>query len=135
MQPFAPKEEEPEKAQPPISEPSVGEKPVQEVDISVAMKHKKKVTLLAVKNNGHEEIFGVQMKIDDGKIRFVKARGRDRDRIDLSTVIVQTNDRPIKPRKSLIILMVVDNKASFFEWIVLDTAGNMMGKGDVRPRL
>ena len=103
-------------------------------DISVAMKHKKKTSLVAVKNNGDEEIFGVQMKINDGKIRFVKARGWDRDRIDQSTVIVQTSDRPIKPEKSLIILMVVDNKASSFEWTVLDTAGNMMAKGDVMPK-
>ncbi len=41
----------------------------------VVMKHKKEVTLIAVKNNSDEEIFGVQIKIDDGKIRFVKARG------------------------------------------------------------
>ena len=28
------------------------------------MKHKKEVTLIAVKNNGEEEIFGIQKKID-----------------------------------------------------------------------
>ncbi|MFQ5941800.1 MAG: sialidase family protein, partial [Nitrososphaerales archaeon] len=83
----------------------------QAADISVAMKHKKKVSLVAVKNNSDEEVFGVQMKIDDGNIRFVKARGWDRDRIDQQTVVVQTDDRPIKPGQSLIILMIVDNKA------------------------
>ena len=40
-----------------------------QADVSVATKHKKKVTLVAVKNNGDEEIFGFQMKINDGKIR------------------------------------------------------------------
>ena len=64
----------------------------------------------------------------------MKARGWDRDKIDQSTVVVYASDKPIKPGKSLIILMVVDNKASFFEWIVLDTAGNMMTKGDARPK-
>ena len=98
------------------------------------MKHKQKLTLVSVKNNGDEEIFGFQMKIDDGKIRYVKARGWDRDKIDQSTIVVYTSDKPIKPGKSLIFLMVVDNKASSFEWVVLDTTGNMMVKGDVRPR-
>jgi len=108
--------------------------PPAESGISVAMKHKQKLTLVSVKNNGDEEIFGFQMKIDDGKIRYVKARGWDRDKIDQSTIVVYTSDKPIKPGKSLIFLMVVDNKASSFEWAVLDTTGNMMVKGDVRPR-
>ncbi|MEE8132856.1 MAG: hypothetical protein V3T40_04705 [Nitrososphaerales archaeon] len=100
----------------------------------VAMKHKKEVTLIAVKNNSDEEIFGVQMKIDDGKIRFVKARGWDRDRIDQSTVIVQTTDRPIKAIKSLILIMMVDNRTSAYEWTVFDTGGNIMAEEDIRPR-
>ena len=103
-------------------------------DISVAMKHKKKLTLVSVKNNGDEEIFGIQLKIDDGKIRYVKARGWDRDRIDQNTVLVQTTDRPIKPGKSLICLLIVDNKTSSFEWKVLDNANNLMTTGDVTPR-
>ena len=61
-----------------IKPPTTAEEPKGErkqTYVSVAMKHKKKVSLVAVKNNSDEEIFGVQMKIDDGKIRFVKARG------------------------------------------------------------
>ncbi|MEE8132215.1 MAG: hypothetical protein V3T40_01405, partial [Nitrososphaerales archaeon] len=110
------------------------EEPALTSDISVAMKHKKKVTLVSVKNNGDEEIFGVQMKIEDGKIRYVKARGWDRDRIDQSTVLVLTSDRPIMPGKSLICLLIVDNRTSSFEWTVLDNADNIMTTGDVTPR-
>ena len=103
-------------------------------DISVAMKHKKKVTLVSVKNNGDEEISGVQMKIDDGKITFVKARGWDRDRIDQSTVIVQTNDRALKPKGMLIMILIVDNKDSTFEWSVFDLNERLIGSGDVSPK-
>ena len=118
---------------------SVTEKPKEEEprvksDISVVMKHKKKVTLVAVKNNGGEEVFGVQMKIDDGKIRFVKARGWDRDRIDQDTVLVQTIDKPIKPGKSLICILIVDNRNSSFEWIALDSSDNIITKGNVMPK-
>ncbi|MFQ5969190.1 MAG: hypothetical protein ACE5J2_01660 [Nitrososphaerales archaeon] len=99
-------------------------------DISVAMKHKKKVTLVAVKNNADEEVFGVQIRIDDGKISFVKARGWDRDRIDQSTVSVQTSDRSIKPGRSLIILMIVDNRSASFEWIAFDKDNRMISSGN-----
>ncbi|MFQ5941419.1 MAG: S8 family serine peptidase, partial [Nitrososphaerales archaeon] len=109
------------------------EAPADLSDISLAMKHKKKVSLIAVKNNGDKEVFGVQMKIDDGKIRFVKVRGWDRDRIDQSTVFVQTNDRAIKPGKSLIMLLIVDNKDSSYEWRAFDQGG-LMAFGDVSPR-
>ncbi|MFQ5969316.1 MAG: hypothetical protein ACE5J2_02320 [Nitrososphaerales archaeon] len=117
-----------------LSKPEVQLEEQKEADISVAMKHKKKVSLVAVKNNGDEGIFGIQMKMDDGKIRFVKARGWDRDRIDQSTVIVQTEDKPIKPGKSLIMIMIVDNRTSSYEWTALDSVGNLMAKGDVTPR-
>lgn len=99
--------------------------------VDVAIKHKKKVTLLAVKNNGDEEIFGIQIKIDDGKITFVKARGWDRERIDEGTIILQTSDRPIMPGKSLIMMLVIDNPASSFEWTAFDSSSNMIAKGDV----
>ena len=102
--------------------------------VSVAMKHKKKVSLVSVKNNGDVEIFGVQIKTDDGKIRYVTTRGWDRDRIDQNGVMVYTSDKPIKPGKVLIIIMIVDNRTSSLEWSVLDIIGNMIGKGDVRPR-
>lgn len=104
---------------------------VEDYPVSVAMKHKKKVTLAAVKNNGDEEIFGVQMKIDDGKITFADAKGWERSRIDQSSVIVKTGDRPIMPGKSLIMILRVDNRTSSFEWTVFDAAGNIMAKGDV----
>ena len=101
--------------------------------VNVVMKHKKKVTLVSIKNNGDEEIFGVQMKMHDGNISFVKGKGWDRDRIDQSTIIVQTDDRPIKPGRSLIFMLVVDNRTSSFQWTVLDNGGKIIAEGDVRP--
>jgi len=98
------------------------------------MKHKQKVTLVSVKNNGDEELFGFEMKIKDGSIKFVKARGWDRERIDQSTVMLQTTDKPIKPSKSLIILLVVDNRTSSFEWSALDIGSNTLAKGNVTPK-
>ncbi|MFQ5969748.1 MAG: ABC transporter substrate-binding protein [Nitrososphaerales archaeon] len=110
------------------------EEPPKQLDISLAMKHKKKVSLVAVKNNSDEEIFGVQMEIDDGKIRFVKARGWDRDRIDQSTVIVQTDDRPIKPGRSLIMILIVNNKDASYEWSAFDKNSSKIAIGNVVPR-
>lgn len=107
--------------------------PSEQSDISVSMKHKKKVTLVSVKNNGDEEIFAVQMKIKDGKITFVKVRGWDRDRVDQSTVIVLSN-KPLRPGQSLILMLVVDNKGSGMEWTAFDASRNMVSKGDVMPK-
>ena len=39
-----------------------------------------------------------------------------------------------QPSKSLICLLVVDNKTSSFEWTVFDTVDNMMTKGAVTPK-
>ncbi len=86
--------------------------------ISVAVKHKKKVSLLAVKNNGSEEIFGVRIDIENGKIKSVSARGWDRDRIEMNAVIVQTGDKSLLPGRSMIILLIVDNKDSPLGWAV-----------------
>lgn len=89
-------------------------------DISLAVKHKKKVTLMAVKNNDDVPVYGVEIKIIDGSIRFVKARAWDRDRVDQSTVTVQTLEHPIEPGRSLILLLIVDNKESSYEWKAFD---------------
>lgn len=102
-----------------------------QLDIFLAMKHKKKVTLIAVKNNDEEPVFGVQIKITDGNIKFVKARGWDRDRVDQSTVIVQTTDRPINTGKSLIVILIVGNKDASFEWGAFDKNGSKIAKGDI----
>jgi len=47
---------------------------------------------------------------------------------------VQTTDRPIKAIKSLILIMMVDNRTSAYEWTVFDTGGNIMAEEDIRPR-
>jgi hypothetical protein len=115
----------------PIGEPTEPE-PVGG-DISVAVKTKKKVTLVSVKNNGDEEIFGIKIKTDEGQIKFVKARGWERDRIDKSTVVVQTDDKPVRPRQSLILMLVADSTQSF-EWSVLDVYGRVIANGIALPR-
>ena len=95
------------------------------------MKHKKKVKLIVVKNNDEEPVFGVEIKITDGNIKFVKARGCDRDRVDQSTVIVLTIDRPINARKSLIVILIVDNKDASYEWSAFDKNGSKIANGNI----
>ncbi|MFQ5920579.1 MAG: hypothetical protein ACE5JV_01010 [Nitrososphaerales archaeon] len=110
----------------------VQEEPAQP-EISVAIKHKKKVSLVAVKNGSSDEVFGLELKIDDGTIRYVKARGWDRERLDQSTIMINTGERPIKPGGSLVIILIVDNKSSSFEWTALGEA-NTLSAGNVMPR-
>lgn len=94
-------------------------------DISVAMKHTKKVTLVAVKNNSDEPIYGVKISFGDG-IKFVKARGWDRERINDDTVVVMTDGSPLEPGKTLITLLIVNNKEGTFEWSALDKGGKAL---------
>ena len=105
------------------------------LDISVAMKHKKNVTLISVKNNDELPLFGVKLEIEDGSIKFVKARGWERDRIDQSTVVISTDDRPITNGKSMIIILISDNQNASLEWSVLSKAGNEIVKGVASPKL
>lgn len=112
-------------AKPPITAEPAKEK----LDISVRMKQTKKVTLVSIKNNDEVPLFGLRLKIDNGSINFVKARGWDRDRIDQSTVMVSTNDRPISNGKSLIIILLTDNQNASFEWSAYGKAGHAIGSG------
>jgi hypothetical protein len=102
--------------------------------VSFAIKSKKKVTLVAVKNSGDEQIYRVQIGMEDGSIRFAKARGWDRDRIDQSTVILQTVDNPLKTGQSLICVLIVNNQNSSFDWSAFDSHGNVIVQGNSRPR-
>jgi len=115
-------------------EPAKPSEPIEQSDISIAIKHKKKVTLLAVKNEDEKPVFGVEIKITDGSIKFVKARGWDRERVDQSTVIVQTADRPIDSGKSLIVLMIVDNKEALYEWSAFNNDGITIASGNASVR-
>jgi subtilisin family serine protease len=105
-----------------------------QASISLAMKHKKKVSLVSVKNNGDLPVYGVELKINDGTIKFVKGRGWDRDRVNESTVIVEAIKRPINPGSSLIIILVVDNKDSEYEWRAFDQSERLITKGKLTSR-
>jgi peptide/nickel transport system substrate-binding protein len=109
----------------------VDELPTKQLDISLAMKHKKKVTLVAVKNNDQEPVFSIQIKITDGSIKFVKARGWDRDRIDQSTIAVHTDDKPINTGKSLIVILIVDNRVAPYEWSAFDKNSVQIATGSL----
>jgi len=122
---------------------AVTEIPDNQPDISVAIKQKKKVTLIAVKNNAEEQIFGFMIKIVEGDIKFIKARSWDRDRIDQSTVMLKTNDEPITKGRSIIIILITDNQNSSYQWSTFDKNNNEIAKGNlvaasdirIKPRL
>ena len=106
----------------------MSEKPAINLDISVTVKQKNKVTLVSVKNNDELPLFGVRFMMEDGNIKFVKARGWDRDRIDQSTVMLDTDNRPIGAGESLTIILVSDDQNAL-QWSALSKAGNELGKG------
>ncbi len=133
---FVQKQEEPKEEptpQPPAIEPPIIEQ-VTEGDVSVAMKLKKKSTLLAIKNTGDEEIYSVEIKASDGNIRYVKAKGWDREKVDASTVIVRTSDKPITESRSLLVILVIDNRASGIEWTALDVKTIVISSGALVPK-
>jgi hypothetical protein len=107
------------------------EKPAINLDISVTVKQKNKVTLVSVKNNDELPLFGVKLNMEDGSIKFVKARGWDRDRIDQSTVMLSTDDRPIGAGESIIIVLISDNQNASLQWSAFSKAGNELGNGIV----
>ncbi len=110
-------------------ESSLAKKPEKNLDISVTVKQKNKVTLISVKNNDELPLFGAKLKTEDGNIKFVKARGWDRDRIDQSTVMLDTDNRPIGAGESLTIILVLDDQNASLQWSALSKAGNELGKG------
>jgi endonuclease YncB( thermonuclease family) len=100
-----------------------------ESDITVLMKIKKKITLLAVKNNSDTPVYSVELKSTDGSIQFVKAKDWDRKKIDTSTVMIQTDDRPLTRGKNMIVLLMMDNVASGLEWKAFDSINNVLASG------
>lgn len=124
------KEEPVEQA--PIPSPTKEEEKQREVSISVAMKEKKKLTLIAVKNLNDIPVYGVKVKASDAKIKFVKVRDWERERIDQSTVIVQTTDKPLA-KGTLILMVIVDKKGSGLEWSVTDKIGVQIASGSLVP--
>jgi|GEM_PF-6486399 len=108
-----------------------GELKEDEAKVSINIKQKKKATLLAIKNSGDESIYGVKIKIDNGNIKFVKARGWDSDSVDQNTMLIKTNGRPILPNRSLIILLIKDNSNSSLEWFVFDKNDRQISNGSL----
>jgi len=98
-------------------------------DVSIAMKHKKKVTLIAVKNTGDEPIYGFKIKFMDSTIKFAKAKGWDREKVDTSAIMVKTSDKPLSPGKSLLVILIVDNKDAPYAWSALNAAGKEIATG------
>lgn len=99
--------------------------------INVQMKQKKELILISVKNNNAEDVFEVKIKTLDGSIKFVKARGWERERVDQSTVIVSTDDEPITSERSLIIMLIADNISSL-EWFAVNESGVEISRGIIR---
>jgi hypothetical protein len=104
-----------------------------QLDVSVNLKQTKKLTLISVKNNEEMPIFGVQFKMPDADIRYVKARGWDRDKIDQNTVVVSTQDKPLLQGRPFVIILLSSNPNSTVEWFVLDNDGKQLGNGAIQP--
>lgn len=98
-------------------------------DVSLAMKHKNKTTLIAVKNTGDEPIYGFKINFMDSPIKYAKARGWDREKVDTNTIMVKTSSSPLGPGRSLIAILIVDNKEAPYTWSVLNAAGQEIAKG------
>jgi hypothetical protein len=107
------------------------EKPALTLDISVTVKQKNKISLISVKNNDELPLFGVKLAMEDGSIRFVKAKGWDRDRVDQNSVMVSTDYYPIGAGESLTIILVSDDQDTSLQWSAISKAGNELGKGVV----
>ena len=121
-----PLEEKPSQPKNERSSPELSRQESMDADISVAMKHKKKITLLAVKNNDEFPIYMLELKAMDGKIRFVKAKDWERSKLDASTVMIQTEDRPITKARNMIVLLILDDKNSWLECKAFDEEHNLL---------
>lgn len=128
--PLPPKEKEVPKL-PPALEQEKGEK---QNLITVSMKLTKKSTLLAIKNAGDAEVYSIKIKASDGNIRFVKAKGWDREKLDPSAVMIKAIDRPISVGKSLLVILIVDNKGSGIEWTAFDANVATLSSGVLIPK-
>ena len=102
-------------------------------EVYVVMKHTKKMTLVSVKNQSDEALFSVLLENPNGDIRFVKARGWDRERIDANKVVVK-GDRPIIPGNNLIILLITRIPAPSLIWTTMDRFENILANGTVIER-
>ena len=102
-------------------------------EVYAVMKHTKKMTLVSVKNQSDEALYSVLLENPDGDIRFVKARGWDRERIDANKVVVK-GERPIIPGNNLIILLITRIPAPSLIWTTMDRFENILTSGTVIER-
>lgn len=102
---------------------------VADKSISVATKQKKALTLISVKNIKADEVFEIKIRNTDGSIKFAKVKGWEREKIDQSTVVVSSNDRPLTTGRSLIILLMTDNLNASLEWSAINNDGVAIAKG------
>jgi hypothetical protein len=112
------------------SDPSLA----QEVDVSVAMKQTKRMTLMSVRNNSESPLYSVEVKNSDGVIKFAKAKGWIREELDPNTAKISTNDRPINHGGNLILLILTENFGSSLQWNVGDSTGKVLASGTVKER-
>ncbi|MFQ5920922.1 MAG: hypothetical protein ACE5JV_02775, partial [Nitrososphaerales archaeon] len=68
-------------------------------------------------------------KLTDGDVRFVKAKGWDRQKIDRSTVMIEADDRPLNKGRNMIVLLILESKASDLEWKAFDAERNLVSSG------
>ncbi|MFQ5940845.1 MAG: hypothetical protein ACE5KA_04010 [Nitrososphaerales archaeon] len=109
----------------------VEEPVIEQTKVSFDIKQKKRLTLLELRYSGEESVFGVKMKVPDGKIKFVKAKNWERERMDQSTVLVYTNNMPVIDNDSLRIILISDNLDSAIEWSILDKNDNRIINGSL----
>jgi phosphate transport system permease protein/phosphate transport system substrate-binding protein len=98
-------------------------------DVSIAMKTKKKSTLVSVKNSGDEPIYAFKIMFDDSNVRYAKAKGWEREKIDPATIQVMTTDKPLQPGRSLIVILVVDKQDAPYAWSAMDASGLQVASG------
>jgi len=102
-------------------------------EVYAVMKHAKKMTLVSIKNQSDDPIYAVILENPDDAIRFVKARGWDRERIDAGKVMVNTSDRPVMPGNNLLILLIAQTPPALV-WATTDQVGNILTSGTVIER-
>lgn len=116
-----------------VTKPSAMEK-FQEEPVSVALKIGKQTAVLALKNVGDTPVYAVKIKAKGGDIKFVKARAWYVHKLDPSTVIAQTDHRPLTKGHNMVVLAKLDEKYSGLEWILFDSANNIVWSGTVMSK-
>ena len=88
------------------------------------VKNLKKLTLISVKNTGETPISSLAIKVDEGSIRYVKAKHWDRERISDDTVILKPSkereDKVLKPGDHMIVLIWWKDRLDIKEKISVD---------------